>query len=133
MTYPSLGAGLAMLTAFSAYIDQGSANATLVFYSDSKPSSIDTAADASKALVTLTLPKPSLKQANADSISLQPTDTVLVTKSGTAVWARLYNGNGLAVMDFSIGSDITILSTNLAEGSAVNLTSLKLKPYLGSE
>ena len=133
MTYPSLGAGLSMLAAFAAYIDQGSNFATLVFYSDTKPSSIDIAADASKALVTLTLPKPSLKQANADSISLQPTDTVLVTKSGTAVWVRLYNGNGLAVMNFSIGSDITILSTNLAEGSAVNLTSLKLKPYLGSE
>lgn len=133
MNYPSLGAGLAMLTAFSAYIDQGSANATLIFYSDSKPSSIDTAADASKALVTLTLPKPSLKQTNTDSINLQPTDTALVTTAGIATWARLYNGNGLAIMDFTVGSDITLLNNNLAEGSAVNLTSLKLKPYLGAE
>ncbi|ENV46174.1 hypothetical protein P255_02993 [Acinetobacter brisouii CIP 110357] len=133
MNYPSLGAGLAMLAAFSAYIDQGSANATLVFYSDSKPSSIDTAADSSKALVTLTLPKPSLKQTNTDSINLQPTDTALVTTAGLATWARLYNGNGLAIMDFTVGSDITLLNNNLAEGSAVNLTSLKLKPYLGAE
>ena len=133
MNYPSLGAGLAMLAAFSAYIDQGSNFATLIFYSDTKPSSIDTAADASKALVTLTLPKPSLKQTNTDSINLQPTDTALVTTAGLATWARLYNGNGLAIMDFTVGSDITLLNNNLAEGSAVNLTSLKLKPYLGAE
>lgn len=133
MNYPSLGAGLAMLTAFAAYIDQGSNFATLVFYSDSKPSNINTAADASKALVTLTLPKPSLKQTNVDSINLQPTDTALVTTAGIATWARLYNGNGLAIMDFTVGSDITLLNNNLAQGSAVNLTSLKLKPYLGAE
>lgn len=132
MTYPSLGAGLAMLSALSVFIDQGSNFATLVFYSDAKPSNIDTAADASKALVTLTLPKPSLKQINTDSINLQPTDTALVTTAGLVTWARLYNGNGLAIMDFTVGSDITLLNNNLAEGSAVNLTSLKLKPYLGA-
>lgn len=132
MIYPSLSAGLAMLTSLSAFIDQGSNFATLVFYSDTKPASTDTVADSTKALVTLTLPKPSLKQVNADSINLLPTDTALVTQAGAAVWARLYNGNGLAVMDFAVGSDILLLNADLAEGGALNLTSLKLKPYLGT-
>ncbi|MEB3753827.1 hypothetical protein [Acinetobacter sp. MD2(2019)] len=130
-TLPSLSASLAMLTSLSAFIDQGSNFATLVFYSDSKPTSTDAAANDSKALVTLSLPKPSLKQVNADSIDLKPTDTAMVKQAGTVVWARLYNGNGLAVMDFAVGSDILIANTELAVGGALNLTSIKLKPNLG--
>jgi len=125
---PSLAAGLAQLQALATYIDQGSSNATFVFYSDTKPASIDVAASTSAALVTLTLPKPCFKQLSADSIELNQTDAALVTKAGTAVWARLYNGAGLAVADFAVGSDISLANPTLVLGATLMMNSIVLKP-----
>lgn len=125
---PSLAAGLAQLQALANYIDQGSANATFVFYDDTKPSSVAVAANDAAKLVTLTLPKPSLLSVNADSISLNPTDSGTVTKSGTAVWARLFNGNGLAVADFAVGADITLNSTAMVLGGTVTMSAITFRP-----
>lgn len=125
---PSLAAGLAQLQALSTYIDQGSSNATFVFYSDTKPASVDVAVSTSAALVTLTLPKPCFKQLNADSIELNQSDAALVTKAGTAVWARLYNGAGLAVADFAVGSDISLANPTLVLGATLMMNSIVLKP-----
>lgn len=125
---PSLAAGLAQLQALATYIDQGSSNATFIFYSDTQPASIDVAANTSAALVTLTLPKPCFKQLNADSIELNQTDAALVTKAGTALWARLYNGAGLAVADFAVGSDISLANPTLVLGATLMMNSIVLKP-----
>lgn len=128
MIQPSLQAGLAQLQALATYIDQGSLNATFVFYDNTKPVSVDIAASTSTALVTLTLPKPCFKQLNADSIELNQTDAALVTKAGTAVWARLYNGAGLAVADFAVGSDISLANPTLVLGATLMMNSIVLKP-----
>lgn len=125
---PSLAAGLAQLQALANYIDQDSANATFVFYDDSKPASVNIAANDSAKLVTLTLPKPSLLSVNADSISLNPTDLGTVIKTGTAVWARLFNGNGLAVADFAVGTDITLNSTAMVLGGTVTMSAITFRP-----
>lgn len=125
---PSLAAGLAQLQALATYIDQGSSNATFVFCSDLKPASVDVVASTSAVLVTLTLPKPCFKQLNADSIELNQTDAVLVTKAGTAVWARLYNGAGLAVADFAVGTDISLANPTLVLGATLMMNSIVLKP-----
>lgn len=125
---PSLSAGLAQLQALASYIDQGSVNATFVFYSDTKPLNTTVAADDSKKLVTLTLPKPCFKKLNADGIELNQTDAALVTKAGTAMWARLFNGEGKAVVDFAVGSDITLANPTLVLGSTLMLNSIVFKP-----
>lgn len=125
---PSLAAGLAQLQALANYIDQGSANATFVFYDDTKPSSVSVVANDSAKLVTLTLPKPSLLSVNADSISLNPTDSGTVIKTGTVVWARLFNGNGLAVADFAVGTDITLNSTAMVLGGTVTMSAITFRP-----
>jgi len=128
MNFTSIEVGLIQLKAIAEYLDQGSAFATFVFYSDAKPVNVSIAADESKRLVTLTLPKPCFKKLNADSIELNQTDAALVVKNGTAKWARLYNGSGTAVTDFSVGTDISIAEPNLIEGSTLMLNSIVLKP-----
>lgn len=127
-TTPSLAAGLMQLQALATYVDQGSSNATFIFYDDSKPSSVDVDANTSAALVTLTLPKPCFKQLNTDSIELKQTDAALVTKAGTAIWARLYNGAGFAVADFVVGSDISLANATLVLGATLMMNSIVLKP-----
>lgn len=125
---PSLAAGLAQLQALANYIDQGGANATFIFYDDAKPADVTVATNNSAKLVILTLPKPSIKQVSTDHIGLNQTDAATVIKSGTAVWARLFNGEGKAVADFAVGSDITLANPNLVLGSTLMMNSLILRP-----
>ncbi len=128
MIIPSIAASLAQLQALATYIDQGSANATFVFYSSAKPASLDIAADNTTRLVILTLPKPCFKKMNADRIELHQTDASVVVKNGTAIWARLFNGAGKAVADFEVGTDITLNNPGLIQGSTLMLNSIVFKP-----
>lgn len=128
MIQTSLQAGLAQLQALVNYIDQGSANATFIFYSDEKPESLTNAVDEAAKLVTLTLPKPCFKKLNLDSIELHQTDAGTVTKAGIAIWARLFNGEGKAVADFEVGTDITLANPDLVLGSTLMMNSLILRP-----
>lgn len=128
MIQTSLQAGLAQLQALANYIDQGSVNATFVFYEDVKPASLAITANEAAKLVVLTLPKPCFKKLNADSIELNQTDAGVVTKTGTAVWARLFNGEGNAVADFEVGTDITLANQNLVIGSTLMMNSIILRP-----
>lgn len=130
MIQTSLAAGLAQLQALANFLDQGSANATFIFYDDTKPANVTVVVNNSAKLVTLTLPKPSIKQVNTDHIELNQTDAATVIKSGTAVWARLFNGEGKAVADFAVGSDITLANPNLVLGSTLMMNSLILRPSI---
>lgn len=125
---PSIAAGLAQLQALANFLDTGSSNATFSFYKGTKPASVTVAASAGNKLVTLNLPEPCFKQLNADSIELHPTDTGTITQAGTATWARLYNGNGDAVADFTVGTDITLANPSLALGSTLTTNSIVLRP-----
>lgn len=128
MIQTSLQARLAQLQALANYIDQGSVNATFIFYEDTKPTDVTVAANNSAKQVTLTLPKPCFKKLNADSIELNQTDAATVTKTGTAVWARLFNGEGQVVADFEVGTDIILANPNLVIGSTLMMNSIILRP-----
>ena len=128
MINPSIEAGLIQLQALAAYIDQGSSNATFVFYSDSKPANVTTAANNTAKLATLTLPKPCFKKLNTNSIELNQTDAATVVKTGEAIWARLFNGEGKAVADFAVGTDITLANPSLILGSTLMMNSIVLRP-----
>lgn len=130
MIQTSLAAGLAQLQALANFLDQGSVNATFIFYDDTKPANVTVVVNNSAKLVTLTLPKPSIKQVNTDHIELNQTDAATVIKSGGAVWARLFNGEGKAVADFAVGSDITLANPNLVLGSTLMMNSLILRPSI---
>ncbi len=125
---PSLAAGLVQLQALANFLDTGSSNATISFYKGTKPANVTVAANPSDNLVTMNLPEPCFKQLNANSIELYPTDTGTVTQAGTATWARLYNGNGDAVADFAVGTDITLANPNLVLGSMLMISSIVLRP-----
>jgi hypothetical protein len=127
---PSLSAGLAQLEALANFIDEGSGNATFVFYSDTKPTDTTVAANDSRKLVTLTLPKPCTKQMLSDGIELYPTNSALAIQNGTAIWARLYNGDGIVVADFAMGSHIILNTYDIAAGGTQILDSIILKPDL---
>ena len=130
MIQTSLAAGIAQLQALANFLDQGSVNATFIFYDDTKPANVTVVVNNSAKLVTLTLPKPSIKQVNTDHIELNQTDAATVIKSGGAVWARLFNGEGKAVADFAVGSDITLANPNLVLGSTLMMNSLILRPSI---
>lgn len=125
---PSMAAGLAQLQALANFLDTGSSNATFSIYKGTKPASVAVAASTGNKLVTLNLPKPCFKKLNADSIELYPTDTGIITQAGTATWVRLYNGNGDAVADFSVGTEITLANPTLALGSTLMINSIVLRP-----
>ena len=130
MITPSLKAGLAQLRALADFIDLGSGNASFVYYESAKPESTLVPADDMTKLATLTLPKPCFKRLNEDSLELKPTNDVLALKSGTAVWARLFNASGEVVADFEMGVDIILNSYEIVMGATQRLDSIILKPVI---
>ncbi len=117
-----------MIQAFANFMDSGSQSATVIFYEGVQPASPAIAADSNNALVILTFPEPCIKEVTATYIELHPTDTATVIKTGTATWARIYNGAGEVAADLTVGTDITLANTNLALGGTLSVTSIKLRP-----
>ncbi|MDH1858829.1 hypothetical protein N5D44_11060 [Acinetobacter junii] len=128
MSKTSVKAKLAMIQAFANFMDSGSQSATVIFYEGVQPANPAIAADSSKALVTLVFPEPCIKETTATYVELHPTDTGSVIKTGTATWARIYNGAGEVAADLTVGTDITLANTNLALGGTLSVTSIKLRP-----
>ena len=128
MSKTSTKARLAMIQAFASFMDSGSQSATVIFYEGVQPASPAIAADSNNALVTLTFPEPCIKETTATYVELHPTDTATVIKTGTATWARIYNGAGEAAADLTVGTDIALANTNLALGGTLAVTSIKLRP-----
>ena len=128
MSKTSDKAKLVMAQAFSNYLDSGSQSATVIFYEGVQPASPSVAADPSKKLVTLTLPEPCFKEVTATYVELHPSDTATVIKTGTATWARIFNGAGEVAADLTMGTDITLANTNLVVGGTLSIQSIKLRP-----
>ncbi|MBB6363531.1 hypothetical protein [Acinetobacter lwoffii] len=128
MSKTSVKARLAMTQAFANFLDNGSQSATIIFYQGAQPASPAVAADSNNALVTLTFPEPCIKETTATYVELHPTDTATVIKTGTATWARIYNGAGEVAADLTVGTDISLANTNLALGGSLSVTSIKLRP-----
>lgn len=128
MSKTSVKARLAMIQAFSEFMDSGSQSATVIFYEGVQPVDTSVAADSNNALVTLTFPEPCVKEVTPTYVEFHPTDTGNVIKSGTATWARIYNGAGEVAADLTVGTDISLANTNLALGGTLSTTSIKLRP-----
>ena len=128
MSKTSDKAKLMIAQSFANYLDSGSQSATVIFYEGTQSASPSVAADPSKKLVTLTLPEPCFKEVAATYVELHPSDTATVIKTGTATWARIYNGAGEEAADLTVGTDISLANTNLALGGTLSITSIKLRP-----
>lgn len=128
MSQTSINARLAMIQAFANFMDSGSQSATVIFYQGVQPANTSIAADSNNALVTLVFPEPCIKEITATYVELHPTDTATVIKTGTAAWARIYNGAGEVAADLTVGTDITLANTNLVVGGTLSIQSIKLRP-----
>ena len=128
MSKTSVNARLAMIQAFANFMDNGSQSATVTFYEGVQPANTSIAADSSNALVTLVFPEPCIKETTATYVELHPTDTGSVIKSGTATWARIFNGAGEVAADLTVGADISLANTNLVVGGTLFIQSIKLSP-----
>ena len=128
MSKTSTNARLAMIQAFSEFMDSGSQSATVIFYEGVQPASPAVAADSNNSLVTLVFPEPCIKETTATYVELHPTDTATVIKTGTATWARIYNGTGEVAADLTVGTDISLANTNLVVGGMLFIQSIKLRP-----
>ena len=128
MSKTSINARLAMIQAFANFMDSGSQSATVIFYDGVQPANTSIAADSNKALVTLTFPEPCVKEVTPTYVELHPTNTGSVIKSGTATWARIFNGAGEVAADLTVGTDITLANTNLVVGGTLFIQSIKLRP-----
>jgi len=128
MSKTSVNARLAMIQAFANFMDNGSQSATVIFYEGVQPANTAIAANPSNALVTLVFPEPCIKETTATYVEFHPTDTATVIKSGTATWARIYNGAGEVAADLTVGTDISLANTNLVVGGTLSVTSMKLRP-----
>ncbi|MEN8392518.1 hypothetical protein ABFP25_15555 [Acinetobacter indicus] len=128
MSKTSVNARLAMIQDFASFMDNGSQSATVIFYEGVQPASPAIAADSNNALVTLVFPEPCIKEVTATYIELHPTDTGSVIKTGTAAWARIFNGAGEVAADLTVGTDISLANTNLVVGGTLFIQSIKLRP-----
>ena len=128
MSKTSVNARLAMIQAFANFMDSGSQSATVIFYEGVQPANTSIAANSSNALVTLVFPEPCIKETTATYVELHPTDTGSVIKTGTATWARIYNGAGEVAADLTVGTDISLANTNLVVGGTLFIQSIKLRP-----
>ena len=128
MSKTSINARLAMIQGFSEFMDNGSQSATVIFYEGVQPANTAIAADSNNALVTLTFPEPCIKEATANYVELHPTDTGSVIKTGTATWARIFNGGGEVAADLTVSTDISLANTNLVMGGTLFIQSIKLRP-----
>ena len=128
MSKTSINARLAMIQAFAEFMDSGSQSATVIFYEGVQPANTSVAADSNNALVTLVFPEPCIKETTPTYVELHPTDTATVIKTGTAAWARIFNGAGEVAADLTVGTDISLANTNLALGGSLSITSIKLRP-----
>ncbi|AMW78870.1 hypothetical protein AMD27_08265 [Acinetobacter sp. TGL-Y2] len=128
MSKTSVNARLAMIQAFANFMDSGSQSATVIFYEGTQPTNPAVTADSNNALVTLKFPEPCIKEVTSTYAELYPTDTTTVIKSGTATWARIFNGSGQVAADLTVGTDISLANTNLALGGTLSITSIKLRP-----
>ncbi|WP_180172514.1 hypothetical protein [Acinetobacter sp. YH12023] len=128
MSKTSVNARLSMIQAFANFMDSGSQSATVIFYEGVQPANTSVAADSNNALVTLVFPKPCIKETTPTYVELHPTDIGSVIKTGTATWARIYNGAGEVAADLAVGIDISLANTNLVLGGTLSITSIKLRP-----
>lgn len=128
MTEPSHVVKMVMLQAMAANLDQGEGYATMVYYDGVRPVSEEVSVDPSAHLVTLTLPKPCVKQVNENSIELHPSNTAMAIKTATATWARLFNSAGQPVIDLDMGVEIQLDSYEIVLGSTQQLDAIFIEP-----
>jgi hypothetical protein len=109
------------------YLDLGSGVARILVYGDDEPRPATGATATGTLLVTLELDKPS-GLISAGELTLIEGDDAIVAASGTALWARVINGNGDIAFDCDVSNtagsaELKLPSTALFAGGTTRLVS----------
>ena len=101
-----------------ASIDAGSSAATIEIYTGTVPTTVETAVGAQVLLGTLTCSDPAGSVTGRVLTFGAITMDSAADASGTAAWARIYDGNGVAVIDVDV--------TNTAGTGAIKLNTVTI-------
>ncbi len=114
----------AMVDAAVAQIDTGSGAAILEVYTGSGPAGPASGATGTK-LLSFSFQDPSFGAGSAGTATMDNTPAMTTTglAVGTAGWFRITNPAGTAVLDGTIGSELTLSSTSITVGLSVQITS----------
>lgn len=128
----STGLNEARLQATADHIDTGAGAGYFAVYAGTRAASINTA-PAAPALVQIPLTKP-CGVVDAGTLELTASAFGQVLNSGLATWARLFNGDGAAVLDCDCGlysdpedpGELRLSQLSLFAGAEVSLVSVVL-------
>lgn len=126
----------AILETITTSLIDATTDATLVMFTGQRPSSPDMAYSGDK-LISFKMSKPSFAPATsgaAVAYDIQPLSNVLI--DGEATWFRIYDGNGVPILDGEISDadgsgDILLNNTNMTTDGKVSFTRLVMKMPVG--
>lgn len=110
-------------------------NFTIVIFSGSIPKNADTVLGSDNVeLATINVLNSYVQQPSNGTlvISGEPLTSSPATNSGVATFARIYNENGIPVMDCDVGisgSVFILVSTSITSGLIVTITSMAFSEY----
>lgn len=113
------------LAAVISFLAIGTTNAKVQIYDGTQPAFGGTPSDVPLVEILLVEPCGTVEDG---LLTLEPTDEYLITRSGTATWARVINGNGdlawdCAVTDLNGAGPLKLSQTTLYAGGYTRLVS----------
>lgn len=114
-------------TAHTASVADQLGGGTLVVYSGTKPTTVDTALSGNTALATFSFAAAASWAASSGGVQNLdiPTTTVTASASGTATFFRILNSSGTALIQGTVatsGGDFNLSSTTVTSGDNVSIT-----------
>lgn len=112
--------------ALTNLIDASSAAGSITIYSGVAPTGVGAITD-QVALITIPLQKPCYSSITSGVITLSAITEQMVMTTGQAGWARITNGDGVAIADMSVGvngsgADIELPTVDLIQGAYIRIT-----------
>lgn len=102
---PSVAVRNAILTAIKTALEVGTQASTIAIYTGAKPSGPDSSVTSQIKLGTLTFSDTSIGSVSNGELTFGAiTQDTSADNTGTATWARMFDGNGLAVIDVDVGT-----------------------------
>lgn len=113
-----------MVEALIAAIDAGSGAGKLRIYDGSQPADANTAVSTQVLLLEFTLQDPcATVSGDTATFDVTPAITDDALATSTATWGRFLDSDNNAIMDVTVGTDITITDTTLETGQTVTVVS----------
>lgn len=112
--------------ALTNLIDASAAAGSITIYSGAAPTGVGAITD-QVVLITIPLQKPCFSSITSGVITLAAITEQMVMTTGQAGWARIANGDGVAIADMSVGvngsgADIELPTVDLIQGAYIRIT-----------